>query len=138
MNEKRREYQQQYREKYKSQAKRVNLTFSQDEYRAFSRVAKAENEKVKVTTYIKQLALAGLEQQAHIPEDIKAEFKTLRFAIHNIANNVNQMAHYSNTVRNMTMSDEKNLLQYLKQLDDVIQSYTEGRILEGGQGDDDH
>ncbi len=38
----------------------------------------------------------------------------------------------------MTMSDENNLLQYLKQLDDVIQSYTEGRILEGGQRDDDH
>ena len=138
MTEKRREYQQQYREQYKSQAKRVNLTFSQDEHRAFSRAAKAENENMKVTTYIKQLALAGLEEQAHIPEEIKAELKTLRFAIHNIANNVNQIAHYSNTVRNMTMSDENNLLQYLKQLDDVIQSYTEGRILEGGQGDDDH
>ncbi|ODS23656.1 hypothetical protein AB835_07575 [Candidatus Endobugula sertula] len=116
----------------------MNLTFSQDEHRSFSRAAKAENEKMKVTTYIKQLALAGLEQQAHIPEDIKAELKTLRFAIHNIANNVNQMAHYSNTVRNMTMSDENNLLQYLKQLDEVIQSYTEGRILAGGQGGDDH
>ena len=136
MTEKRREYQQHYREQYKSQAKRVNLTFSQDEHRAFARAAKSEN--VKVTTYIKQLALAGLEEQAHIPEEIKAELKTLRFAIHNIANNVNQIAHYSNTVRNMTMSDENNLLQYLKQLDDVIQSYTEGRILEGGQRDDDH
>jgi len=136
MNEKRREYQQHYREQYKSQAKRVNLTFSQDEHRAFSRAAKAEN--VKVTSYIKQLALAGLEQQVRIPEEIKTELKTLRFAIHNIANNVNQIAHYSNTVRNMTMSDENNLLQYLKQLDDVIQSYTEGRILEEGQRDDDH
>ena len=55
MNEKRREYQQQYREKYKSQAKRVNLTFSQDEHRAFSRAAKAENEKMKVTTYIEDV-----------------------------------------------------------------------------------
>ena len=131
MNEKRREYQQQYREQYKSQAKRVNLTFNQDENRAFSRAAKTEN--VKLTTYIKQLALAGLEEQTHIPEEIKVELKTLRFAIHNIANNVNQIAHYSNTVRNMTMSDENNLLQYLKQLDEVIQSYTEGRILEGGE-----
>ena len=136
MTEKRREYQQHYREQYKSQAKRVNLTFSQDEHCAFARAAKSEN--VKVTTYIKQLALAGLEEQAHIPEEIKAELKTLRFAIHNIANNVNQIAHYSNTVRNMTMSDENNLLQYLKQLDDVIQSYTEGPILEGRQRDDDH
>ncbi|WP_330177978.1 hypothetical protein [Candidatus Vondammii sp. HM_W22] len=87
MNEKRREYQQQYREQYKSQAKRVNLTFNQDEYRAFSRVSKAEN--VKVTSYIKkQLALAGLEEQVRIPEEIKTELKTLLFAIHNIANNV--------------------------------------------------
>lgn len=85
---------------------------------------------MKVTTYIKQLALAGLEQQTHIPEEIKTELKTLRFAIYNIVNNVNQIAHYSNTMCNMTMSEENNLLQYLKQLDDVIQSYIKGRILE--------
>ena len=127
MNEKRRSYQKRYREQYKSQAKRVNLTFSKDEHHAFSRAAKKEG--MKVTPYIKQLALAGLQQQAHVPAELKNELNTLRFAIHNIANNVNQIAHYSNTVHSMTASDENNLLQYLKQLEDAVRRYTEGRIL---------
>lgn len=136
MNEKRSEYQKQYREKYKSRTKRVNLTFTNEEHRAFLRAAKAEG--VKLSGYIKQLAFSGLQQKAHIPPDLKEELKTLRFAILNIANNVNQIAHYSNTVHSMTASDEHNLLQYLKQLDDVVQSYTEGRILGDKEGVHDH
>lgn len=136
MNEKRRQYQEQYKKQYSAKTKRVNLTLTNQEYRAFLREAKAEG--MKLTSYIKQLALTSFSQQAHIPSDLKDELKTLRFTIHNIANNVNQIAHYSNTVHSMTASDENNLLQYLKQLDDVIQSYTKGRILKGGEQDDDH
>ena len=136
MNEKRSEYQKQYREKYKSRTKRVNLTFTNEEHRAFLRAAKSEG--VKLTSYIKRLALAGFNGQAHIPSTLKEELKTLRFAIHNIANNVNQIAHHSNTVHSMTMVDENNLLQHLKQLDEVVQSYTEGRILGDKEGGHDN
>ncbi|MCW8932053.1 MAG: plasmid mobilization relaxosome protein MobC [Gammaproteobacteria bacterium] len=125
MNDKRKAYQQDYREKYKSQAKRVNITLTNSEYRKFN-VAKADNEKV--TAFVKNLALSALENQSHIPNDLKEELNTLRFAIRNIANNVNQIAHYSNTVRNMTISDENNILQHLKQLEDVIKEYTHGRL----------
>lgn len=136
MKEKRSEYQKQYREKYKSRTKRVNLTFSNEEHRVFLHSAKTEGEKL--TSHIKKLAISGLTGKSHIPPDLKKELKTLRFAIHNIANNVNQIAHYSNTVHSMTVDDENNLLQYLKQLDDVVQDYTEGRILSGKAGNYDN
>lgn len=134
-SEKRSEYQKQYRKQYKS--KRVSVTLSPDEYRLFSRYAKSEN--TKITTAVKQMALSQLQQQPHIPREIASELTTLRFAIHNIANNVNQMAHYSHTIRNMTMQDEHSLLAHLKQLNDVIESYTKGQLLQPDErSDHDH
>lgn len=128
MSEQRKQYQKQYRENYKSQVKRVNLTLSNSEYRKISKVAEKEN--MKPTSYIKNLVMSGLENQANIPNNIIEELKTLRFAVHNIANNVNQLTHYSHRIRELTMSDENNLLQHLKQLDETIKEYTKGRILE--------
>ena len=126
MDDKRKAYFKDYREKYKSQVKRVNLTLTRDEYKQFSQAAKTENENV--TAFIKALALSSLENRSHMPNDLKQELATLRFAIRNIANNVNQIAHYSNTIRAMTMADENNILQYLKQLEDVIELYSEGQL----------
>ena len=122
MNEKRKAYQKRYQKHY--QAKRVNLTLSPSEYREFARMAKNE----KMATYIKSLALAGLHGQVLIPENIEKELKTLRFAIRNIANNVNQIAHYSNTVRMVSTANENNLLQHIKQLEEAVEEYTKGQI----------
>ncbi|CAC9621682.1 hypothetical protein [uncultured Gammaproteobacteria bacterium] len=122
MNEKRKEYLKQYQKHYK--AKRVNLTLSDKEYQEFSRMAK----NTKIATYIKSLAVAGLESQTLIPENIEKELKTLNFAIRNIANNINQLTHYSNIIRELGIQDEHNLLQHLKQLDEVVSNYTKGKI----------
>lgn len=130
MTSKRRDYQQAYQKTYKG--KRVNLTLSPSEYRAFSQQAKNQ----KVTTFIKKLALSALNQQALIPKNLDTELKMLHFAIRNIANNVNQIAHHSNTVKQLTSAEENNLLLHIKQLEDAVQAYTEGKIL--GQQDDDH
>ncbi|MCW8830902.1 MAG: hypothetical protein OQK32_05185, partial [Gammaproteobacteria bacterium] len=62
MDDNRKTYQRQYRETYKAQAKRVNLTLSKSEYRDFTRAANTDN--TKITSFIKELALAGLENRA--------------------------------------------------------------------------
>lgn len=129
MSEDRKTYLKKYRQNY--QAKRVNLTLSPLEYRAFSRAAKNE----KVTSYIKRLALDSLNERRPIPEELLEEIRTLKFAIRNIANNINQIAHHSNTFQTITQADENNLFQYLKQLEEVMQRYTEGRLMEDK---DDH
>ena len=127
MDDKRRTYQRQYRQDYKGQAKRVNLTLSLAEYRVFSQAARKDNKKL--ASFIKDLAVSELESQAHIPSELQDELKTLRFAILNIANNVNQIAHHSNTVRQLALHEENNLLEYLRQLDEVVRQYTSGKIL---------
>lgn len=136
MEKDRKNYQKKYREQYKTRAKRVNLTFDKDEYRAIVRAAKQEN--IKPTPYIKQLALAGLQQQPTFPQQVQDELKALQFAIRNIGNNINQIAHYRNTVHAMTHADENNLFQHLKQLEEVVQSYTKGRILYSHNSSHDH
>ena len=84
--------------------------------------------------------LLWLECRGHIilPAQLQEELKTLTFAIRNIANNVNQIAHHSNIVHDLTLADENNLLQHLKQLEDVVQHYTQGRILESQGAEHDH
>ena len=124
MNEKRKSYLKNYRQVYK--AKRVNLTFSQAEYRAFLRSANGE----KIATFIKRVALDSLNNRKPVPTEVLEELRTLKFAIRNIANNVNQIAHHSNTFHEITQAEENNLFQYLKQLEEVIESYTEGTLME--------
>ena len=89
----------------------------------------ATKENSKLAPYVKKLAISTLLQQAHIPQEIQQELQTLRFAILNIANNINQIAHHSNYIRAMSEDKEHSLLVYIKQLDDVVKSYTQGRIL---------
>ena len=119
------DYQKGYRQQYKQRMKRVSLTLSLPEHRALTKAAGMAS----VASYAKQLVLAGLHQQAVIPDSLEDELSTLRFAVRNIANNVNQMAHYSHTVRSMTLAEENNLLQHLKQLDDAVHAFTEQRIM---------
>ena len=128
MDEKRREYQKKYRQEYKQKTTRVHLTLSKQEHRDFLREAKSQD--IKLTSLVKKLALAGLHNQAHIPSSLKKELQTLNFAIHNIANNINQIAHHSNTIHNMTTSDDNNLLSHIKQLQDIVETYTQGQILD--------
>jgi hypothetical protein len=122
MKTSRKEYLKNYQKHYK--AKRVNLTLSETEYKSFKKMAKNE----KLATYIKRLALTGLENQTLIPDTIETELKTLNFAVRNIANNINQFAHYSNIINELSLQDEHNILEYLKQLDEVVKNYTKGQI----------
>jgi len=112
--------------------RRISISLSQAEFRQLSTLAKRES--MKPTSFVRNLTKATLLRQVHLPANIEAELKTLRFAIRNIANNVNQIAHHSNTVHMMTVADENNLLQHLQQLEQAVQSYTEGQIM--GEGDD--
>jgi len=124
MSEKRQSYLRNYRKDY--QAKRVNLTLSKAEYRAFVRASDGE----KITSFVKRLALDSLSDKKPVPAEVMEELRTLKFAIRNIANNVNQIAHHSNTVHQVSQADENNLFQYLKQLEEAIHSYTEGRLMD--------
>jgi len=57
---------------------------------------------------------------------VEAELKELRFLISNIANNVNQMARHSNTVKQVT--DENEVFRTLHELEQLVTDFTNNRL----------
>lgn len=91
------DYQKTYREKYKDQAKRVNLTFSMAEFRSILRGANSSG--IAVAAYAKRCALeAHHHKSASIPEEVLEQLEDLRRMVRIMGNNLNQMAKHSNRV----------------------------------------
>lgn len=119
ISDKRKLYNKQYKSEYNQRVKRVYLIFSQSEYDEIEKRAKSEN--VKPATLVKNMALA-YHQQVHImPEPIKEELQELRFLLRNVANNINQIAHHSNTIQRL--ADENGLLLEIQKMEQVINTY---------------
>jgi len=110
---------------YRSKMKRKEIYFTPGEMESFNAVAVKENTKPGVV--IRNMALAYL-QGNRLPEigerkkleSIENELHSLSLLIRNIANNVNQMAHYSNTLNYMV--EEQNLLGHLQNLDSSLKN----------------
>lgn len=108
-----------YNKEYSQRTNRVSLTFTNAEYAELEKRAKAEG--VKPTTLVKNMALAYHQQSPIIPETIKEELQELRFLIRNVANNINQIAHHSNTIQRL--ADENGLLLEIQKLEQVINNF---------------
>lgn len=100
----REQYQRDYRQQYKDQVKRVNLTFSLAEHRGISRAAKDAGSPV--AAYVKRLALEAHEGRSSAPEEIAEQLADLERVIRTIANNVNQMARHSNRIAHVLDEQE--------------------------------
>lgn len=117
-------YQKRYQAKYRQQHKRVYITLSPQEYEALA--VKAAQENTKLATLAKNMTFAYLQTERLVPESVEAELKELKFLIRNIANNVNQIAHYSHTVNQLV--NEQDLLLELKHLEERVKQYTLGKL----------
>ena len=124
ITEERRAYNQEYKAEYQARTHRVSLTFSQAEYREL--VDRAKGEGVKVTTLVKNMALAYHQGVVIQPETVTQELQELRFLIRNIANNINQMAHHSHTIGHMV--NENDFLNEIRKLEESIFLHTENRL----------
>jgi len=72
------------------------------------------------------MALAYSQQQTLTPNAVIEELKELKYLIRNIANNVNQMAHYSNTVH--ALVEENEFLAEIQKLESVVKDYTNNKL----------
>jgi hypothetical protein len=106
-----RTYLKNWRMEYEARTKRVNLTLLPREY---------------------ELMLAAIDDRPHIPQQIDATLADIRFLISNVANNINQMAHYSHIVR--SFNEEDKLLAELKRLQCGIEQF----VRDGLRRPDDH
>lgn len=105
-----------YNREYAKRTHRVSVTLDPDEYRALERRAKALG--VRPTTLAKELILSQDGHPSTQPEIIRDELQELRFLLRNIANNINQIAHHSNTIRHMV--EENDLLLELQKMEKTI------------------
>jgi hypothetical protein len=115
----RKEYKKNWQKEAKKRKKYVNVSFSKDEYDYIKKIADKEGEKV--TPFIKALALAQAGKIDYIPKEKQDKLNEFVFMIRNIANNVNQIAKHSNTIK--SLKNENGLLAYLKDLETKIKEF---------------
>ena len=120
----RKAYQKAYKQAYRADNRSVTLTVSKADYARLQKAAKAEGKKP--TTLLHELAFAGFYQALYVPAELKAQLSELNFLVLNIANNVNQIAHWSNTVAQAP--DYRLVLSHIERLHNAVQDYTHGRL----------
>jgi hypothetical protein len=108
-----------YNREYADRVHRVALTLTPSEYKELSTRARAEG--VKTTTLVKNMALAYHQGQTIMSEPILKELQELRFLLRNVANNINQIAHHSNTIKRL--ADENGLLLEIQKMEQIVQDF---------------
>lgn len=124
ITEERKLYNKKYKADYKNRIKRISITLSNAEYKELERQAK--NENIKINTLVKNMAFAYHQKNTLIPEPIKAELQELRFLLRNVANNINQIAHHSNTIQRL--ADENGLLLEIQKMEQTIYAFVSERL----------
>lgn len=120
----RKKYYQKYNKEVRTKLKDVHIYLTPEEYDFFERVA--EKQEIKVSKLIKTMALSQAEKTFYLPKEIQEELTKFVFLVRNIANNVNQIARHSNTVK--TLVDENGLLSYLKKLETTVKNYVKNKV----------
>ena len=118
------EYLKKYREENKGKTKRISVTLSPDEFKQLEKMANTE--KIKPTPLLKKLAFSSLEKKADFPLDVSADFGDLVHILRGVANNINQMAKHSNTIKRV--ADESRLFTLLKTIEDENKKFLEDKM----------
>jgi hypothetical protein len=114
-----------YNQEYGQRTKRVSLTLTNAEYSEIEQRAKKEGIQ-KPTTLLKNMAFAYHQQTPIIPQSIKEELQELRFLLRNVANNINQIAHHSNTIQRL--ADENGLLLEIQKMEKTIHDFVAQKL----------
>lgn len=117
-------YHHQYKADYQERTKRVSLTLNLAEYKELEKRAKIEG--VKITTLAKNMMMAYHQQAPLIPEIVQKELQELRFLLRNVANNMNQIAHHSNTIKRLV--DENGLLLEIQKMENTIHTFVNEKM----------
>jgi hypothetical protein len=116
------EYLKQYREaKRRDGVRRVSVTLTPEEYRTLKARAKAVG--IRPTSLARELVTSPHGIPATPPEAIATELQELRFLLRNVANNINQIAHHSNTIKRLV--DENGLLLEIRKMEEAVSSWVE-------------
>lgn len=119
-NQYQKEYQSNYRKTYTDKRNRVYMTLNDSYYSKLEYIA--EQDEIKPVVKARILLEKVLDNQnPNQSLALQEELRQTKLLIRNIATNVNQIAHRSNTLR--AMVEEQDLLLHLKKLEDTINNY---------------
>jgi hypothetical protein len=127
-NEKNKEYLKEYKKEYRKKTRKVEMSFYPNDYEKFQKVAKKLGYGNKTGTVVKEFALAYLDNRFIYPNELKEQITELTFLIRNIANNVNQLAHISNTQKEVL--DQYEILKYIKEMDDNFKKFINKELMD--------
>jgi hypothetical protein len=118
------EYQKQYREKNKHRTKNVTVTLPISLHKEFQSFA--DEQGISLSNLLRESADLQIRQSKLKARAITKELRELRFLISNVANNVNQMAHHSNRLKQVL--DENAVFTQLRELDEMVTKFVDNRL----------
>jgi len=118
---KRTAYQKEYWSNYKTKKKRIQprINLSESEYIIFHQLA--EDENTSVSKLIKNMALAYQQESFLLPQSHLEKIEEFIHLTRNIANNINQIAHHSNSIKSVV--NEGRIFEHLKSLEDEFKNF---------------
>lgn len=113
-------YHKEYRKNYDEKVKYVTVSIPISEYKELEKLAKKE--KIKVSKLVKNMTIAYMQTKTLIPNGVEERLTEFVFLMRNSANNINQIAKHSNTLK--TLVDENGLFMELKKMEDLVRNFT--------------
>ena len=99
-------------------------TVSRADYQRLVKAARAEG--IKPTKLLHDIAFSAFDRSLYVPADLKAQMRELNFLVFNIANNINQIAHWSNS--HAQPADYRRVLAHIETLHQHVVAFTQGRL----------
>lgn len=99
--------------------RRVSVTLSAEEFTTLG--ASADQHHERLTTHLKGLAFAHLEDRYLVPPDLASRLDETLAILRGIGNNLNQLARHSNEMRYFLDTEEVRL--QVKRLDQVVRDF---------------
>lgn len=118
------EYQKTYRDRSASKRRVQSVSLAMADYAEIKRYAKGQG--LSVSALMREATLYQCRGAQIRTAAVEDELKELKFLISNVANNLNQMAHHSNTVRHVV--DEGGALARLQDLSDLIEGFVDTKL----------
>ncbi len=115
----RKDYYKIYNAERRKKIKDVHIYLTNEEYKIFKNIANKEN--LKVPQVIKSMALSQAGKTFFQPKEKQEKLNEFVYLIRNIANNINQIAKHSNTIKELR--NERGLLAFLKDLEDKVKEF---------------
>lgn len=117
-------YMKAYLDDYRARHKCVNIAVPIDDYKKLEKAARRE--RMTPARLLLTIGLRDLDKTVYVPAEIKEELGRLGLLIRNVANNINQIAHHTNTVRQA--ADAKAVFAELAKLERAVRAYCLGRL----------